>query len=220
MAIGKYSYVRLLVVLVFLNPVFIHTTYATEYIDASWGLSQAEIANIEQGKMVVHKQSQGYQKEIHAFLLIQTPPRTLLDVITDFPSLPEFMPHLEAIKVLHQDKQGALVDYMLALPFGVHKRYRLQLTYDTTPPDLVMAWHKVVWEGVSPDETIQDSTGFWYFKKADKASTVLHYYTKTDPGHVPFGLGWIVDYLTEKTVVDLLTQTQQRAETRWQKRQH
>ncbi len=185
-------------------------------LDVPWRLSQADIVKLEQGKMVVHKQSQGYQKEIHAFLRIYAPPKILLDVVTDYPNLPRFMPHLESVEVLRQDAKGALVNYMLSLPFGVHKRYRLQLTYDTTPPDLGMTWRKVAWEGVAADETIKDTTGFWYFKSAEGAVTILHYYTKTDPGHVPFGLGWIVDYLTEKTVVDLLTRTRQRAEVLWQ----
>jgi hypothetical protein len=83
-----------------------------------------------------------------------------------------------------------------------------------------MHWHKVEWQGLDPDETIQDSTGYWFFKHADKQTTLLHYYTKTDPGHVPFGLGWIVDYLTEKTVVDLLKNTKARAEQEWHNKAH
>ncbi|MDX8381971.1 MAG: hypothetical protein R8M14_07660 [Ghiorsea sp.] len=80
-----------------------------------------------------------------------------------------------------------------------------------------MCWHKVDWPGLDSEETIKDTSGYWSFQAKGKNQTLLHYYTKTDPGHVPFGLGWIVAYLTKETVVDLLTNTKERAEKAWSK---
>ncbi|MDX8381972.1 MAG: SRPBCC family protein [Ghiorsea sp.] len=99
-------------------------------------LSKSETRALQAGKVIVHVQSEGNIKEIHAFLSIDAPPKQMLDTITDFKHLPEFMPHLEAIEVLEKDEQSALVNYMLSLPFGVHKRYRLQLQFGQNKQDI------------------------------------------------------------------------------------
>ncbi|MDQ7001370.1 MAG: SRPBCC family protein, partial [Ghiorsea sp.] len=133
-------------------------------------------------------------------------------LITDYEHLPEFMPNLEKVEVLSHDKDGAQVNYYLALPFGVKKRYRLQLVYDTTPPDFRMAWHSIPWQGVPEGEVVKKTVGYWQLTATASNETLLHYYTKTDPGHVPFGLSWLVDYLTTETVTELLNNTKQRLE--------
>ncbi len=179
---------------------------------ADYTLSDKDKVKVEAGKLVVHAQSvgDGHSKEVHAFLRINAPAAKVFAVITDFPHLPEFMPNLAKVEVLAAQPSGALVNYYLDLPFGVHKRYRLKLDYDTEP--LRMRWQKVAWEGLKPEETIVDTQGFWLLESVDEANTQLHYYTYTDPGHVPFGLGWIVDYLTKEAIVELLENTKKRAE--------
>ena len=196
--------------------------YAEAVLHHELGLTDKEEATVAAGGMVVHTSSvgDGYVKEAHAFLLIKAPANLILDVITDYKHLPEFMPNLERTEVLFQNEKGARVNYVLNLPFGVSKRYRLQLTHDYTPPELKLSWHNVVWEGLEPDETLKNTSGYWSLQQVPPNKTLLHYYTKTDPGHVPFGLGWVVDYLTHETIVEMLENTKDRSELKWQKRQH
>jgi len=156
-------------------------------------------------------------KEIHAFLIIQAPANKVFAWITDYARLPSFMPNLARTEVLSQDDTGAVVNYYLDLPFGVHKQYRLKLDYDKQPNSWRMTWHQLDWQGLAPEHTIADTTGYWHLQVMDKQTTQLHYYTKTDPGHVPFGLGWIVDYLTKETIVELLKNTKEHAEEQWKK---
>jgi len=177
-------------------------------------LTEKEQAKVEAGGLVVHAGSVkgSHAKEIHAFLRIHAPAERIFSLITDYKHLPSFMPNLERTEVLSQDDVGAVVNYYLDLPFGVHKQYRLKLDYDKQPNNLRMAWHKLDWQGLASEHTIADTTGYWDLQVIDKQTTQLHYYTKTDPGHVPFGLGWLVDYLTEETVVELLDSTKEEAE--------
>ncbi len=185
--------------------------------DPAWNLKEWEIKRVNDGGIVTHKSSSAdYTRQIHAYLVIKAPAEQVFSLVTDYERLPEFMPNLEAVKVLESSSQGALVNYMLGLPFGVKKRYRLQLDYDRETGDPRMAWNLAPWPELKADETIAATTGYWLFKPAaDKDATLLVYYNKTDPGDVPFGLGWIVDYLTNKTVVELLEKTKERAEQRW-----
>ena len=186
--------------------------------DPAWDLSPQEIQQLESEKPVIQAESvaNSHIKEIHAYIWVKAPPQYIFNTITDYKKLPEFMPHLDAIKILQHDAAGAQVNYYLGLPFGVEKRYRLQLTY-AQDPVLEMAWQSIPWQGLEEDETIKDSKGYWRLNPIEhQQQTLIVYYTKTDPGHVPFGLGWIVKYLTEKTVVDLLTVVKDRAEQAWQ----
>ena len=177
-------------------------------------LTEKEQSKVEAGALVVHAEpvKGSYAKEIHAFLRIQAPAKKVFSLITNYELLSSFMPYLERIEVLNQDDTGAVANYYLDLPFGVHKQYRLKLDYDKQPDSWRMTWHKLDWQGLVPEHTIVDTTGYWHLQVLDEQTTQLHYYTKTDPGHVPFGLGWLVDYLTEETVIELLERTKEEAE--------
>ncbi len=177
-------------------------------------LSEKEAKQLDSGQLIIHAASEkdSYVKEIHAFLLIQAPAEKIFALITDYAHLPAFMPNLARTEVLHQDNAGAVVNYYLDLPFGVRKQYRLQLDYDKQPKSWHMTWHQLDWQGLDPEYSIADTMGYWHLQVMDKQTTKLHYYTKTDPGHVPFGLGWLVDYLTKETVVELLENTKAKAE--------
>jgi len=187
-------------------------------IDSAWQLNQKEIKRLQAGKTVTHASSgEGNVTKLDAFLLFNAPAPVIFSVITDYEKQPEFMPNLAEIKVLETSNKGALVNYMLELPFGVEKRYRLKLDYNQQSPNLRMDWNLSPWEGLKPEETILASTGYWLLKPVQNTNdTLLVYHTSTDPGDVPFGLGWIVDYMTNKTVVELLEKTKKRAETTWE----
>ena len=177
-------------------------------------LSEKEAKQLGSGQLIIHAASEkdNYVKEIHAFLLIQAPAEKVFALITDYAHLPSFMPNLARTEVLHQGEAGAVVNYYLDLPLGVRKQYRLQLDYDKQPNSWRMTWHQLDWQGLDPEHSITNTAGYWHLQAVDKQTTKLHYYTKTDPGHVPFGLGWLVDYLTKETVVELLKNTKAKVE--------
>ncbi|MDX8387519.1 MAG: SRPBCC family protein [Ghiorsea sp.] len=189
-------------------------------VPSSWDLSATELRKFEREKVVVRTdEGKGYERGINAFLQINAPAEWILALISDYPNLPTFMPNLERVDVLESTASGAVVGYYLALPFGVEKKYRLKLNYDATLPELEMSWEKLAWPELADDETIVSTVGFWHLsQQVDTEVTLLHYMTRTNPGDVPFGLGWIVDYMTNSTVVELLERTKERAEKTWQER--
>ena len=179
-----------------------------------WALTKPERKLEDAGNLLVHTATvgDGYIKVVKAYLKIKAPAADVFTLITDYEHLPQFMPNLERIEVLSHDEDGAKVNYYLGLPFNVKKRYRLQINYDTTLPEMRMSWQSIPWGGVPPEESVKDTQGFWSLTATKDNETLLYYYTLTDPGHVAFGLGWVVEYTTERVVVQLLENTKNEAE--------
>ena len=58
---------------------------------------------------------------------IEAPPHQVYLVLTDFERYHEFMPNITAAEILEQAPGEALVNYVLGLPLGKSKKYRLRL---------------------------------------------------------------------------------------------
>jgi len=181
---------------------------------SDWTLTKPERKLVDAGNLLVQTATVGdeYIKVAKAYLKIKAPAADVFTLITDYERLPQFMPNLERIDVLSRDENGAKVNYYLSLPFNVKKRYRLQLNYDTTLAEMRMSWQSIPWAGVPPEESVKDTQGFWSLTATKDNETLLYYYTLTDPGYVAFGLGWVVEYMTERVVVQLLENTKNEAE--------
>lgn len=182
-------------------------------------LSDYELRKLSQGKTVLDSADAGeYVREVIVFIRIKAPASLIFSQITDFPKLHEFMPNVEKTTAIEQSDSGAIVNYELGLPFGVEKRYRLKLDYEIGDT-IRKSWQLVPWQGLSEDETIKDTSGYWLLQPTENEhETLVTYFTRTDPGSVPFGLGWIVDFMTNKAAVALLKNTKERAEKLWQEK--
>jgi len=183
-------------------------------------LTDKVVQQIYSGKVFVDAVPTGktHVKRVHTALLVDAPASLIFNVITDYDHLHEFMPYLERTEVLESSETGAVVNYFLDLPFGVNKRYRLRLIYEAQEAYLKISWVLVEWGDVlAADQTIKATEGYWILEPAqEQDKTMVYYYTQTDPGEVPFGLGWIVDYLSDSTIIQLLKNTRQRSEKQWQ----
>ena len=191
---------------------------ATTVLPAAWNFDRQEVSLFERGKVVNRAQSLADDvEEVTAFLQIEAPIESIFYIIIDYESLPEYMPNLASVEVLENTNSMALVNYHLSLPFGVKKSYRLKLEYDIQPHESWVSWQLVPQPSLKADETITSTVGFFHLIKANTPHrTWLHYDTQTNPGGVPFGLGWLVEILTQKTVVKMLEETKERAEKKWQ----
>jgi len=194
---------------------------ADEISADNWNVQQftaQEDKRFQAGKVVSRTWSEtGNVKDVHAISRVRAPADIIISIITDYALLPEFMPNLERTEVLESRSDGALVNYYLGLPFGHKKLYRLKLSYESKPNDYRMSWVSVPWPEVPAEDAVVSTVGNWHlsYGQVDNETTV-HYSTKTDPGDVPFGLGWLVDILTKQTVVEMLENTKQRAELQWE----
>jgi hypothetical protein len=126
---------------------------------------------------------------------------------------PEFMPNVSRIDIVEQRGNDAVLNYTLALPMGNTKKYRLSLSERAAGNQFsILEWHMMKWPELKAEETIADTTGYWRIEEKSEKQSLVLYHVYTDPGHIPFGLGWIVDVLTKKSVPDVLLQTKKRAE--------
>jgi ribosome-associated toxin RatA of RatAB toxin-antitoxin module len=172
-----------------------------------------ELQTLQEGTILVKEipdEAKGYQTFL-AHAVIAAPLAKIYKVLIDFSSYPEFMPNVEKIVVRTADQQEARLEYHLGLPMGVKKRYRLKMTYKIAADAAEIGWELIPWPGLSPAETIRDTTGYWRLTPLPGDKTLVEYQVRSDPGDIPFGAGWIVDMLTKEGLPDVIESTRKRA---------
>ena len=168
---------------------------ATTGVDIS-KLSEAKVAMVDQSE----RGSPG--KTYDAGTIINRPMNRICMMIQNYPAYPSFMPNTAKADASKQADNSALVDFTLNLPMGKVKKYRLKMTPVVTAKACQLTWKLVEWPGLKPDETIADTAGYWELSplESDAGKTVVRYHVYTDPGHVPMGLGWIVDSMSKDSI--------------------
>ncbi|HEX7641799.1 MAG TPA: hypothetical protein VF472_06235 [Burkholderiaceae bacterium] len=144
---------------------------------------------------------------------IAAPVPKLCGIITDYAAYPGFMPNTDQAKVVQATENYALVDMTLKLPMGKIKKYRLRMEPKSTAASCHLAWKLVPQPGLTQEETIADTSGYWDLQPVatDKNKSVVKYYVYSDPGPVPMGLGWIVDSLGKDSLPKTLEALRARA---------
>lgn len=151
-------------------------------------------------------------KSFVAATIINAPVESLCALIQDYADYPSFMPNTESAKVAMATAGRAVVDVTLKLPMGKIKKYRLGMEATVTPDACTVAWKQLPWRGLKAEETIADTYGYWQFTPAaTPGKAVVKYVVYTDPGPIPFGLGWIVDSLSKDSIPQALEGLRKRA---------
>jgi uncharacterized membrane protein len=143
--------------------------------------------------------------------MFNTPKDKVVEVISDFADYPKFMPNVERIDILEQKDSQSIINYYLDLPLGKKKRYRLSLLREDQGEVTVIQWKMLDWPEVPSDERIGNTTGYWVLSPIHNSQTLVRYHVYTDPGDVPFGLGWIVDFMSGRAIPDVLKNTREYA---------
>ncbi len=169
---------------------------------------------ISKGKIIIRKIS-GHRKnaeEYHAIGLIEGTLDEVSGVLTDYKYYPEFMPNIQEITIRSSTDEGFVIDHKLGLPMGVVKKYRLKYWAKKEPDRIQLFWKKLPWPELKPKETVIDTWGQWILEEyPEEDHHVLAYYrVYTDPGKIPFGMGWIVDILTKESIPNIIKQTRRR----------
>jgi hypothetical protein len=150
-------------------------------------------------------------KTFAAGTIINAPMQDVCALLQNYPAYPSFMPNTESAKVSQPGAGHALVDITLKLPMGKIKKYRLRMEPKVSADACVLAWKLVPWPGLKQEETIVDTTGQWQLTPgASAGKTVVRYTVYTDPGPIPFGLGWIVDSLSKDSIPQTLDAVRKR----------
>ena len=206
-----------LIIILLLACLFINLFTFSSPLSAanSISLNQREKKLIESGEIIVREIDVGKMKgrTFEAIGIINASQIQVLQVLTDYEKYPEFMPNVSHIEILKKSRNEAILNYTLTLPLGKIKKYRLRIC--VTKPDIQTSqiqWQYLIWPGLKKEETIRDTTGYWLIETRSKNSSLVLYHVYTDPGPIPFGLGWIVDVLSKNSVPEALIQTKIRTE--------
>jgi len=153
-------------------------------------------------------------KTYDAVTIIDAPVARLCAIVQDYAAYPAFMPNTANTQIVSGGDGHAVVDMTLSLPLGKLKRYRLQLDARHGGDTCQLSWQLLPRADLAVADTIANTTGYWLFTPlpANHNKSVVEYFVYADPGPVPFGLGWIVDILSKKSLPDTLEALRGRAQ--------
>lgn len=173
--------------------------------------------SITKGRVVVRKVagSGNRRHEYEAMGLIEGTVEQVSSVLSDYESYPEFMPNVDEIAVRSSTDGEFIVDWKLALPLGMVKRYRLKCWSRREGDRILRFWKKLPWPDVRRKQAIKETYGQWILEDfPGKDNHVLAYYrVYTDPGRMPLGTGWIVNILTKNSVPNIIRRTRTRVKS-------
>lgn len=200
---------RPLGVLILLSAGSLLNLYAASYQE-DISLSKDERSRVESREIVIRKvktiETSGTTQE--AIGMINASPKTVLEAVIDFSNYHKFMPNVKRVEILEQKTSTAILNFYLELPMGIEQKYRVMIFWEKIGPrGYFVGWESMEWPGLDHLETIEATYGFWNIQPGEKGQTLLLYHAHVDPGPVPFGFGWIVDFMTESSFPDVFKQT-------------
>jgi len=177
-------------------------------------LSDDEKESVLRGNVIVREIADDSEagRTFEAIGLFDAPIDDIYNVIADFEKYDQFMPNIVNVRVLQEDSSSAVMNYTLGLPLGKLKKYRLSMTFIKDENTSTLKWKMIDWPGIKKSETIDDTTGYWFLENyhGSRSGVLVLYHVYTDPGPIPWGLGWIVDFLSKRTVPNIVKNTRER----------
>lgn len=169
---------------------------------------------ISRGKIIVRKipGHSGNLQEYEAMGLIEGTVEDVSRILTDYAKYPEFMPNIKEASVRYSTEDGFVVDYKLGLPMGFNKKYRLRYRIKKEADKVQLLWKNLPLAGVKPKETIVDTWGQWMLETypGNNRQVLAYYRVYTDPGKIPIGFGWIVDFMSKDSIPKVIKHTKRR----------
>ena len=205
----KVFYLLISVFFLFHSPL-----WAGEIMEQEIALSKSEQAKVFSGEIVLREiKSNREHPTFEAIGVFEANIERVYKLLGDYALHSQFMPNVTRAEVIEKTDHHLLVNYTLGLPMGQSKRYRLKITTQKSIQQARIEWQLVDWPGIKPGETIRDTQGYWLLKPSLDDKTLALYHVYTDPGHIPFGFGWIVDYLSKESIPDVLINTRKYLKT-------
>lgn len=177
-------------------------------------LSSSEKEKVNEGAIVVRRLPNPGKagRTYEAIGIIKGTMEEVKEVLTDNTRFTEFMPNLEKMTVVKREGIYTYADYQIGLPLGKKKKYRLKGWDILNPGDIKLFWKKVEGPKLKESETIKDTSGYWHLRSyPEKPGHIIAlYHIYTDPGHIPWGFGWIVNWLIDRSMPDVINVTRSR----------
>ncbi|MBC8311703.1 MAG: hypothetical protein H8E72_05315 [Candidatus Marinimicrobia bacterium] len=150
----------------------------------------------------------GGGEHYHAYILIKESMETVFQSISQLEEYPKFMPHVANVESVHYE-QTTNFRYFIEVPMGINYQYEISTAKYESSEYSWLTWEIAPWK----ENNIVDTWGQWVitpYKNTD--FTLVQYQVYTDIGYIPFGFGWIVDFLTEYSLPDVLLNTKEYVE--------
>ena len=176
-------------------------------------ISSQDSSKISSGEIVVNK-IQSYDNGEHfcVYGVVNKSINEVFKVISNEEEYPNFMPRFTAVDYHYTDNNYSYYTFHIGLPLSITYKYKIKITEFQSDANAWIAWELVDWE----ENSIADTWGQWYFIPVDgnKNSTLIQYQTYINPGHVPFGMGWIIDLLTRTSLPHIIGNSKKYIEKR------
>lgn len=180
--------------------------------DPQMGLTSREMADILNGAIIL-RELPNAGKPGKTYEALGSLPGGLDEayaVITDYRRYPEFMPRVARVAVRDVDATTAIVEIRLALPLGQSKQYRLEFRAARSDEGFEVTWEKLPWPGLSPSQTVKDTSGRWLVRRSGLGGVLAAYLVYSDPGPVPLGLTGTAQALGKRSLADVIERTRRR----------
>ena len=164
------------------------------------------------GEIIVEEiqSTKGLGKHYNAYILINKNVDSVFNIISKFEEYPNFMPHVSNIDIV-PDIDIPNYWYFIELPMSIKYQYQISSLEYKSENISWLTWKLEDWE----KNNIKDTWGQWVISPYlnTKNLTLVQYQIYTDIGYIPFGFKWIVDFLTEYSLPDVLLNTKKYIES-------
>ena len=150
----------------------------------------------------------GDGEHFQAYILIEAPIEDIFAVVSNFSEYNQFMPRVQDVLTTNLENSDPLFTYIIDLPLGLEYKYRISINTFTSDSLNWLSWQMKDWD----ENSIADTWGQWVLTpiENDPETILVQYQAYTDPGYVPYGLGWVVDMVTKNNLPEILMNTKKR----------
>ena len=158
------------------------------------------IAQIEKGNVVTIKTDTllGPGEHYQAYTLVNANITDVFKAIENFDEYPKFMPSFDSVETIYNSDTLTTYIFNIILPLNIHYKYKIKSKEYINSSCAWLAWETIPWE----ENSIKETWGQWYLTpyQGSNRKTLIQYQVYTDPGYIPFGLEWIIDIMTKKSL--------------------
>ncbi len=163
--------------------------------------------NLFNGEVVVIQTTTdlGDGEHFQAYILIEAPIEDIFGVVSNFSEYNQFMPRVQDVLSTNSEDSTLFFTYIIDLPLGLEYKYRISINTFTSDSLNWLSWQMEDWN----ENSIVDTWGQWVLSplKNDPKTILVQYQVYTDPGYIPYGLGWIVEMVTKNNLPEILINT-------------
>ncbi len=169
-------------------------------------LDDASRRKLESGEILTwhYKESGNRWMTWHACTRFQAEPDEILTVLLDYDDFADLSPVVDEVEIIERGDDTAVLGYRLKNVAGRVPQYRVRMSLVENSVTKRINWEKVEWD--APEQTIVSTDGYWKVEPypGPEGGSLVTYHVYSDPGPLPFGIRWIVNWMSGRNVAPTL----------------